>query len=222
MTYVKNKITIRNHHMKIFKSLRGCIDDHKYFDLLLIVVVIIGISDRSVAYGQDAGGEIPKTKQTTPGLYVNAREAYDKWKTDSVNIIILDVRTPEEYIYIGHPPMAWNIPFLLQTYKWDEGKNHFSMKPNPDFVSGIRQIASTNDTILVACRSGGRSAMAVNKLAEEGFKNVYSITDGIEGDLVTDPESVFKGQRLLNGWKNSGLPWTYTIQPALMILPAGK
>jgi len=24
----------------------------------------------------------------------------------------------------------------------------------------------------------------------------------------------------VNGWKNSGLPWTYKIDPALLVLPA--
>ena len=62
---------------------------------------------------------------------------------------------------------------------------------------------------MVMCRSGGRSAMAVNMLAEAGFTNVYQITDGMEGDSIDDPLSVFNGQRLRNGWKNSALPWTY-------------
>jgi rhodanese-related sulfurtransferase len=66
------------------------------------------------------------------------------------------------------------------------------------------------------CRSGGRSAMAVNLLAQAGFKNVYNITDGMEGDAVKDPASVFMGQRLVNGWKNSGLPWTYKTDTAQM------
>ncbi len=61
--------------------------------------------------------------------------------------------------------------------------------------------------------------MAVNLLAEAGFKNVYNITDGIEGDMVTTPDSVFQGQRLFNGWKNSGLPWTYNIAPGKMLIP---
>ena len=41
----------------------------------------------------------------------------------------------------------------------------------------------------------------------------------MEGDTVTDPESVFLGQRLVNGWKNAGLPWTYKIDPARLLLP---
>jgi hypothetical protein len=41
----------------------------------------------------------------------------------------------------------------------------------------------------------------------------------MEGDAVEDPGSVFVGQRLKNGWKNSGCPWTYTLTPERMVLP---
>ena len=61
--------------------------------------------------------------------------------------------------------------------------------------------------------------MAVNLLAKAGFTHVYNITDGMEGDAVKDPNSVFVGQRLVNGWKNSGLPWTYKLTPDRMVLP---
>jgi hypothetical protein len=61
--------------------------------------------------------------------------------------------------------------------------------------------------------------MAVNQLAEAGFKRVFNITDGMEGDLVDDPDSVYRGQRMKNGWKNSRLPWTYAPTPDRMMLP---
>ena len=64
--------------------------------------------------------------------------------------------------------------------------------------------------------------MAVNKLATAGFKKVYNIIDGFEGDKVTDPGSVFCGKRMRNGWKNSGLPWVYGIDPDKMILEEGS
>ena len=160
--------------------------------------------------------ELPKEKQTTLGLYVTAKEAYDMWKHTSGRIKILDVRTLEEYIYIGHPPMAYNIPIFFQVYEWDNEKKQFPYKPNPDFIIQVEQIANLTDTILVTCRSGGRSAIAVNKLTEAGFINIFNITDGFEGDTVSDPESVFIGQRMKNGWKNSGLPFAYKLDPNLL------
>jgi len=173
-------------------------------------------------YAQDKKIELPKEKQTSLGLYVTSKEAYEQWKINPEKVLIIDVRTLEEYLYIGHPAMAWNIPLFFQTYEWDVVKNHFPMKPNPDFIAKLKQIANPNDVLLVTCRSGGRSAMAVNQLAAAGFKNVYNITDGFEGDTVADKESVFSGQRMKNGWKNSGLPFTYAIDPKLMLIPIQK
>jgi hypothetical protein len=70
------------------------------------------------------------------------------------------------------------------------------------------------------CRSGDRSAKAVDLLAAAGIKDAYSVIDGVEGDKVTDPDSVFVGKRMKNGWKNSA-PWVYTIDPEKIILEEG-
>ncbi len=163
--------------------------------------------------------KLPKEKQTVLGLYVTAKEAYEMWKAAPEKVKILDVRTPEEYLFVGHPAMAWKIPVASQSYEWDAAKGKFPMALLPDFVSRVSEVAKPKDTLLVMCRSGGRSAIAANMLAKAGFTNVYNITDGMEGDAVKNPDSVFVGQRLVNGWKNSGLPWTYELTPDRMLLP---
>ena len=38
-------------------------------------------------------------------------------------------------------------------------------------------------------------------------------------DVVDDVGSVFQGKRMKNGWKNSGLPSTYDLDPDRMRLP---
>ena len=161
---------------------------------------------------------LPKEKQTNLGLYLTAKEAYEKWKAGAAKVTILDVRTPEEYLFVGHPTMAWKIPVAAQSYEWDAGKEQFPMTLLADFVARVQRVAKPDDTILVMCRSGGRSAIAVNLLAKAGFKNVYNIVDGMEGDVVERPDSVFHGQRLVNGWKNAGCPWTYKLTPDRMLL----
>jgi rhodanese-related sulfurtransferase len=162
---------------------------------------------------------IPKAKQTALGLYVSAKEAHQKWLGAPGKVMILDVRTPEEYLFVGHPTMAWKIPVAAQSYEWDSVKEQFPMRPYPDFVDRVREVARPDDVICVMCRSGGRSAIAVNLLAQAGFTHVFQIMDGMEGDLVKDPDSVFVGQRMKNGWKNSGCPWTYSLTPERMLLP---
>jgi rhodanese-related sulfurtransferase len=169
----------------------------------------------------DARADIPKGKQTSLGLYATAKQAYERWSVAPEKVKILDVRTPEEYIFVGHAPMAWKVPLAVQAYEWDADKGQFPMRPTADFVVRVRQIATPDDTIMVMCRSGGRSAMAVNLLAEAGFNEAFQILDGMEGDTVTDPDSVFVGQRLKNGWKNSGCPWTYKLTLERMLLSTG-
>ena len=46
--------------------------------------------------------------------------------------------------------------------------------------------------------------------------NVHNILTGLEGDKVEDPLSVYHGKRMRNGWKNHGLPWTYSFDTELM------
>jgi rhodanese-related sulfurtransferase len=163
------------------------------------------------------GEQIPENKQTTLGLYLNALQAYEMWKADPAEVKIIDVRTPEEYAFVGHPDTAWNIPLAFVTYQRVNGKTEYGPKWNPDFVADVKKIIGPADTLLVMCRSGDRSAMAVNQLAEAGVEKAYSITDGFEGDKVDDPGSVFHGKRMRNGWKNSA-PWVYTIDPERIIL----
>src|SRR5215471_18964779 len=64
-----------------------------------------------------------------------AREAYAKWQAQSGKSIILDVRTPEEFLFVGHAEMAWNVPVSAQSYIWDSVTGQFPMRALPDFVS---------------------------------------------------------------------------------------
>ena len=190
--------------------------------LALALAAPITLSAQQGAAGPAGNSAVPKGKQTTLGLYVTAKEAYDKWKADPEKVKILDVRTTEEFLYVGHAAMAWNVPLLLQSYAWDASAKRFPMNPNPDFLAQVKAIVTPADTILITCRSGGRSATAVNRLAEAGYKNVYTIIDGFEGDAVDDPGSISHGLRLRNGWKNSGLPYTYDIVPERVTLPKSR
>ena len=160
--------------------------------------------------------QVPERKQTSLGLYVTAQEAYGMWKSGSGRVHIIDVRTPEEYVFVGHAEMARNIPIVFVKHQWNTEINEFVVEPNPDFISEVKRLFAPTDTLLVMCRSGDRSARAVNALAKAGFVNVYNIIDGMEGDKVDDPGSVNHGKRMKNGWKNSGSPWTYDVNPELL------
>ena len=177
--------------------------------LLILTIYAAGFCDTS----------IPQKKQTTLGLYITALEASSKWHTDPNSVKVLDVRTSGEYVFVGHAPMATNIPIFFLKNEFDVTKNRPAMSVNENFVAEVKKKFKVTDTLFVMCRSGGRSAYAINLLAKAGFKNTYNIIDGFEGDKLNIEGSYNNGRRLINGWKNSGVPWTYKLNPELMYLP---
>jgi rhodanese-related sulfurtransferase len=168
-----------------------------------------------------AGIKVPQGKQTSLGRYVTAREAYEMWKADPERVKVLDVRMVEEYVFLGHAEGAVNIPVAFPKYQWHADKRKYGFEINPDFIDHVKEMFKPGDTIVAMCRSGGRSAAAINMLAKAGFADIYNIIDGFEGDTVDDPESVYHGKRMKNGWKNSA-PWTYDLDPALAWIPTGE
>src|SRR5205085_10366832 len=74
--------------------------------------------------------------------------------------IILDVRTPEEFAE-GHIPGAINI---------DYNDDHFE--------NGLDSLKK-EETYYVYCRSGKRSAAAVDIMDKKGFKKIYHYHGGI-------------------------------------------
>lgn len=170
----------------------------------------------------DPTAGLPKEKQTVLGLYLTAKAAWERCQAEPDTVKLIDVRTPEELLFVGHPAAAWKIPVGVQSYQWDAERGQFPMRLLPDFVARVKSMAGPEETLLIMCRSGGRSAIAVNLLAQAGFKHAYNVTDGMEGDKVEDPGSAFHGQRLRNGWKNSGCPWTYKLTPDRLLLPGAS
>lgn len=142
-----------------------------------------------------------RRKRTVIGKYVTARQAYEMWKADPNRVRLLDCRTREEYQSLGHPTMAYSIPAHVRT-------RGGSLRDNPEFVARARQRFAPGDVILVICRAGYRSAAAVNRLGEAGFRNVYNVVDGIDGANGDGGSAA--------GWRNAGLPWTRDVNPDLL------
>ncbi len=159
-------------------------------------------------------------KHTKLGKYATAVEAYEMWRATPASVFIVDVRTPEEYDFLGHPTMAANVPSMLWTGSFDASKKTYPLAVNPKFVDAMKQRFKPADTLLLVCRSGQRSAAAANKLIEAGFTNVYSVVDGFEGEKVADKASPGYGKRLHDGWRNSKAPWTQDLDEKLVYLPA--
>ena len=185
----------------------------------LHVLWVVPLLLLNFAFAAGADTSLPKKKQTDLGLYVTAKEAFTKWHIEPKKISIIDVRTPAEYIFVGHAAMATNIPIKFFRDEIDLKTMKPVMLLNENFINDVKKKFKETDTIMVMCRSGGRGAVAVNELARAGFKNVYNITDGFEGDKLKVPGSYKDGKRIVNGWKNSGAPWTYEIDLKLVYIP---
>lgn len=169
-----------------------------------------------------AGGKVAEDKRTQQELYVSAMEAYDRIKTLGEKALFLDVRTRGEVAFLGMPTDAdANIPYMTDAgfKEWDDKAQNFKLVPNGEFVRQVEDLVqqrglAKDSPIFVMCRSGNRSAKAANVLHAAGFTQVYNIVDGFEGDTAKDGPR--RGERVVNGWRNSGLPWSYKLDKAAM------
>ena len=101
--------------------------------------------------------QLPKDKQTTLGLYVTAAQAYAMWKAAPDEVKLIDVRTPEEYGFIGHPEGAWNIPLAFVTYKRKNGVTEYGPKSNPGLSPRSKKLpGQTTPCCSFAGRAGAR------------------------------------------------------------------
>ncbi len=110
--------------------------------------------------------------------------------------VLVDVRDPIEFAFVGYPVGAINIPWRFAP----------EMRPNLNFVEQVQKIASDMDTpLFLLCRSGQRSMEAANALAAAGYRNLANIEEGFEGTL-----DEYQHRSTVSGWRFHGLPWRQT------------
>ncbi|WP_457622367.1 rhodanese-like domain-containing protein [Persephonella sp.] len=115
------------------------------------------------------------------GIYFNLSLAFENVSAEKFrelmkrkDVIILDVRTPQEYEKDGHIKGANLLPVQLFQYI---------------YLAGLR-----DKDVLVYCRSGKRSVEASKMLEQMGLKKVYNLKGGIK-------EWKSKGFPVEYGWK---------------------
>lgn len=119
---------------------------------------------------------------------------------DKPQTVLIDVRSSMEYLFIGHPKGAINVPWIDEP-DW---------KINPQFATQVRQIilggASCDEEgcvpVVLICRSGKRSLEAGKTLINEGLSEVYNVESGFEGPLDEEHH-----RSTIAGWRHDGLPW---------------
>jgi rhodanese-related sulfurtransferase len=188
---------------------------------ILIVGLLSLFSITTMASAAEVAS-VPAVKQTKLGKYFTSREAAGFVAHNAATTLFLDIRTPAEVTFLGMAATAdANVPYMIETPfpEWDNVKATLKLEANPEFIPEVRRRLKAKglgpeNTIVLMCRSGDRSAAASNLLAEAGYKNVYSVVDGYEGDLAAKGPKT--GQRAVNGWKNAGLPWSYKLDRGKM------
>ena len=201
------------------------ISQRKSFSLLLGAVVffimVSGVAAKEAKIAQNIG----------------ILKAFEKVESGQPGVYLIDVRTPAEYQQIGHPVMAYNIPFMYLSDEFVEkggifrgekmSKTRYQYYTNPEFIDYMKKHFKVDDTLLIMCRSGNRSVPASDFLAEDGFKKVYNVVDGFEGGkfkgssseetaLMTQFSEHYGRRGFTGGWKYYGLPWTYSMNPKLV------
>lgn len=186
----------------------------------LMISMFLLVSTSAFAADVD-GSKLKKKKQTTLALYLDAKGAHKAVSANPKKVLFVDVRTPAEIEFVGAPKaIDANVPYMLNGFsEWDGKKKRFKKMPNSNFTVLMEEQLEAkgmtkNDKIILMCRSGSRSAKAANLLHKAGYKNVYSVVDGFEGDKSKHVAT--KGQRVVNGWKNANLPWTYKHEEGKM------
>lgn len=102
-----------------------------------------------------ACAQSPNAKQTNLNV-----EEVSQLLTDNKEIVLIDVRTPDEYQQ-GHIAGSQLINFYGNNFK--------------DEIAKLDQ----EKEYVIYCRSGGRSGKAVNMMQEMGFQNVHNMSGGI-------------------------------------------
>ena len=106
-----------------------------------------------------------------------------KFIKNNPKTVLLDVRTEEEWNTVGKPDTK---ELGIKSY-------FITISQDPNFLDEVKKNINKENQVLVMCAAGGRSIIAANLLANEGY-NTFNVSDGFTGN-GQDP-----------GWKNLELP----------------
>lgn len=119
---------------------------------------------------RDEAGKPVRTEYTAQELVAEAKQKVKEVDVSTAkqliaagNIVVLDVREPDEYS-AGHIEGAVLLPRGVLEFRY----------------GGVPELQDKAKTVLVYCKTGGRSAFATQAMELLGFKNVLSMAGGFE------------------------------------------
>ena len=101
---------------------------------------------------------------------IHAIEAWQRWMQGDA--LFIDVRHGEERLGGKVIPDALHIPFRLGA----------TLVLNPDFIAELTHLLTYDRGIIMVCNSGWRSQEAATQALAAGFRRVYYICDGLNGE----------------------------------------
>ena len=117
----------------------------------------------------------------------------EAWQLASTGqAVIVDVRTAEEWYWVGRIPGSEHI-------EWALGRQQ---QRNENFLPELQARVPQERRVLFLCRSGVRSQAAAKAATAAGYPSAWNIVGGFEGPL---DEHRHRGS--VAGWQASGLPW---------------
>ena len=137
--------------------------------------------------------DIARTRlDATEGAYTGAVTPPEAWRLYKEGYArLVDVRTAPEVRYVGC------VPGVLQA-EW-HGSDPGQVER---FLHDLRAVAQPDETVLLLCRSGVRSHHAARVAREAGYRNVFNVLEGFEGQRNHSHQRGF-----IDGWRSHGLPW---------------
>lgn len=130
---------------------------------VILAVSLTGLSLAGCSGAADESASATDTNSAIVSYYseISATEAADLI-TNSPDLVVIDVRTPEEFAQ-GHIEGAINVNLQAE-----------------NFVEELTKLDRA-DGYLLHCKSGARSAKALEVMKEQDFKSVAHMADGFDG-----------------------------------------
>ena len=133
---------------------------------------------------------------------VPVAEVWVRLKDDPGSVLI-DVRTRAEWTFVGLPDLN-EIGKRVLMVEWQTCPESKIDAGFSDRMTKALDAAGANkdSELFFICRSGARSRMAAEAMANAGYRRCRNVADGFEGPLDDDRH---RGQ--VAGWKAAGLAW---------------
>lgn len=133
-------------------------------------------------------------------IHLKPQEAHE-FLQKTPNSLLIDIRSSMEYLFVGHAIGSVHIPWIDEP-DWTVDPN-FAQVVEKTLANRFKGTEPKADTYAVLmCRSGKRTLDAADVLLKAGFKHVYHVEEGFEGERDDQHH-----RSTLGGWRFHGLPW---------------